>query len=146
MRLYLEAKSENNVGYTPDWIKVLYKERKAEYELTLDIQGNIDYDPTSLSCLCKGDLIPWVLFNTDTGEEEDLSELTNEELEERFPVKKLVKIFKKGIDFCVGIYPVRYDEFTDDTLKKGIGTVELYLSEEDKFYTRRFEFDTEFNV
>ena len=26
MRLYLSAESKNNIGYTPDWLKVHYKE------------------------------------------------------------------------------------------------------------------------
>lgn len=146
MRLYLDATSKNNIGYIPDWIQVSYKENGIQYELTLDIQGEINYDPTCLSCRCKGELTPWVLRNVDADEEINLYELGTEEYEEMFPIKKIAEIFEKGFEFLVGIYPVRYYEFINDTLKKGIGTVELYLSEEDKFYTRRFKFDIEFNV
>ena len=42
MRLYLEAKSKNNIGYTPDWIKIDYEENGILYTLTLDLQGDIE--------------------------------------------------------------------------------------------------------
>ena len=57
MRLYLDAESKNNIGYTPDWLKVSYKENRQDYELVLDIQAWIDYDSKRLSCRCKGDYV-----------------------------------------------------------------------------------------
>ena len=71
MRLYLEAESKNKVGYTPDWLKVSYYENGERMELTLDIPGDIGYDIDCLSCRCKGDLIPWVLYNCESGDETD---------------------------------------------------------------------------
>lgn len=148
MRLYLDAESKNNIGYTPDWIQVTYDEDGKHFELTLDIRGDIDYDPTCLSCRCKGELVPWTLW-IDHGDEIDLSELSEEEIDERYPNKKLSEIFTKGYNFLVGVYPVddqNYDDYDDIDCLEGIGTVELYDSEEDKIYTRRFEFDTEINI
>jgi hypothetical protein len=146
MRLYLEAKSENGIGYTPDWVQVSYTENGTVYELNLDVRGEIDYDKTCLSCHCKGELIPWTLVNLDDGDEEDLSELTNEELEARFPEKKLVEILRKGFEFLVGIYPVDDTNFKDDRVSKGNGSIELYIEEEDKYCSINFEFDTEINI
>lgn len=161
MRLYLNAKSKNNVGYTPDWLQVTYDENGKQYELNLDIRGEIDYDPTSLSCRCKGDLIPWILRDLDDDDEIDLSELSEEEIESLYPNKKLAEIFEKGYNFLIGIYPVvddtcfdDDDDFDDyfetvcenDILSDCIGEVELYLFEEEIEYTKEFEFDTELNI
>ena len=49
MRLYLSAKSKSHSGYTPDWLKVSYTEDGIDYDLILDIQGDIDYDPECYS-------------------------------------------------------------------------------------------------
>ena len=75
MILYLEAESKNSIGYTPDWIQVTYNENGKQLELTLDIQGWIDYNKDCLSCRCKGELVPWTLVNLGDGEEIDLSEV-----------------------------------------------------------------------
>lgn len=45
MRLYLNAESKNEISYTPDWLKFSYKENGENFELTLDIQGEIDHLP-----------------------------------------------------------------------------------------------------
>ena len=42
MRLYLSAKSKLNIGYTPDWLKVTYEQDGKDFELTLDIQGDME--------------------------------------------------------------------------------------------------------
>lgn len=151
MRLYLNAKSKNNVGYTPDWLQVTYDENGKQYELNLDIQAEIDYDPTTLSCRCKGDLIPWTLVDMDDGNEIDLSELPEEEFESLYSNEKLAEIFEKGYGFLVGIYPVGdvdEDAYTYDTLSDCTGKLILDISseEEDIDYTKTFEFDTECNL
>lgn len=149
MRLYLNAKSKNNVGYTPDWLQVTYDENGKQYELNLDIRGEIDYDPTSLSCRCKGDLIPWTLFDLDNGDEIDLSELSEEEIESLYPNKKLAEIFEKGYNFLIGIYPVDNeddDDYENDILSDCAGEIILYIAEEDIDYSKTFEFDTEVNI
>lgn len=49
MRLYLSADSKQNQGYTPDWIRISFKENGQELELTMDITGETDYNPTMIS-------------------------------------------------------------------------------------------------
>jgi hypothetical protein len=147
MRLYLNAKSKNNIGYTPDWLKVSYAEDRQNFELTLDIQGDIDYDPNSLDCRCKGDLIPWVLYNNTNGSEIDLYDLSEEEVNEMFPIKRIAELLRMGTEFIVGIYPVNDSEenlilCNEDTFSDCVGTCELYDGEND--YEIRFEFETEY--
>ena len=143
MRLYLDAESKNNVGYTPDWIQVTYDENGHHFQLTLDIQGSIDYDRNSLSCRCKGELVPWTLF-IDHGDEIDLSEMSKEEVEEKYPDEKLFWIFAKGYNFLVGVYPVDDENYDDtDCLEEGNGSVEFNVS--DETHSINFEFDVEIN-
>jgi len=147
MRLYLNAKSKNNIGYTPDWLKVSYVEDRQNFELTLDIHGDIDYDPNSLDCRCKGDLIPWVLYNNTNGSEIDLYDLSEEEVDEMFPIKRIAELLQMGTEFIVGIYPVNDSEenlklCNEDTFSDCIGICELYDGEND--YEIRFEFETEY--
>lgn len=145
MILYLEAESKNSIGYTPDWIQATYNENGKQLELTLDIQGWIDYNKDCLSCRCKGELVPWTLVNLGDGEEIDLSEMSEEEVEEEYPDEKLFEIFAKGYDFLVGVYPVNDDNYDNtDHLEKGTGTVEFYVS--DEIHSINFEFDTEVNA
>lgn len=143
MILYLDAASQNGVGYIPDWIQATYDEDGHQFELTLDIQGWIDYDKDCLSCRCKGELVPWTLVNLEDGNEVDLSEMSEEEVEEKYPDKKLFEIFAKGYDFLVGAYPADDDNYDNtDRLEKGTGSVEF----SGKIHSINFEFDTEVNV
>ena len=147
MRMYLNAFSRYYVGYTPDWLKVAYEDK----ELTLDIRGEISYNEEHLNCSVKGELIPWVLYDTVTGEEQDLSELTLDEAEAMFPVKKLAKIIEESKEFVIGIYPVKSDNETFrlaemDNLSECEGTVELYDADEDKYYVTPFSFEVELNL
>ena len=51
MRLYLSAQTKYNIGYTPDWIQItIPKPEKPEHtlSLTMDIHGEIGYDPESV--------------------------------------------------------------------------------------------------
>ena len=150
MRLYLNAESKNNIGYTPDWLKVSYTENGEDLELTLDIQGNIDYDDTCLSCRCKGDLIPWVLWNCETGDETDLSSLTEEEIDAMLPQKKIAEIICNSDSFEVGIYPVDdseddFEQAEDDVLSNCEGSIEIYV-DENHHYIKDFDFTTELNI
>ena len=153
MRLYLRGNSKNEIGYVPDWIKIYYEEGNREYELVLDIQGSIDYSDTKLDCRCKGDLIPWVLWDFETGEEIDLYELSEEEIEERFPDKVIAKSFTKSHGFTVGVYPMcpcdmdEHDLFElagKDKITECEGYFECYV--DDEFYEVNFVFDTELNI
>lgn len=133
MRLYLNAKSKSHRGYTPDWLKVSYNENGINYDLTLDIQGDIDYDPECLDCRCKGDLNPWALYSLESGEDIDLSELSEDEVDAMFPVSKIIEILRKGTEFVVGVYPVDDTNYcpenTEDDLSEGTGSCELWDGE-----------------
>lgn len=145
MRLYLNAKSKSHRGYTPDWLKVSYKEDGINYDLTLDIQGEFDYDPEYLNCCCKGNLNPWVLYNCTSGEEIDLYELSEEEVSAMFPILKIIEILRKGTEFVVGVYPVddtNYcSEDAEDDLSEGTGSCELFDGE--TLHTIDFKFTVE---
>lgn len=148
MRLYLNAESKNNVGYIPDWMRVSYQKDDQEYELTLDIQAWIDYDNKCLSCRCKGDLIPWALWNYATCEETDLSSLSEEELDTIFPSKKIAEIVCNSDTFEVGIYPTDNENFDlaeSDVLSQCEGSFEMTVSG-NKYYQKDFQFTTELNL
>ena len=153
MRLYLEAESKNRVGYTPDWLKVTFYENGKQMELTLDIQGDIGYDDKCLSCRCKGDLIPWVLYDCESGEEVDLYSMTDEQIEEIFPDERVAKIICEGSDHRIGIYPVTNEDCDDeeifniaenDEVGDGKGSFEMFV--DDEYYHKEFEFETELNI
>ena len=102
MNLYLNAESNNKIGYIPDWLKISYE----NFELTLDIQGDIDHENDCLNCRCKGDLIPWVLYNNESGNEINLYDLSTKEVNEVYPVNRIAEILQKGTNFRIGVYPV----------------------------------------
>ena len=154
MRLYLSAESKNKVGYTPDWLKVSFYENGERMELTLDIQGDIDYDEECLSCRCKGELIPWVLYNCETGEEIDLYSLTDERVEDMFPDERVAKIICESEDYEIGIYPVTNGDCDDkeifkraenDILSGCKGSFEMFIDDEN-YSLKDFEFETELNI
>lgn len=154
MRLNLNAESKTGVGYTPDWLKVSYREGKEELELTLDICGETDYDGNGFNCRTKGDLLPWTLVNLTTGEETDLSKLSKEEVDKKFPVEKLAEILHRASSeervFTVGIFPVNCTNsgqasvYKADVISKGEGSCEFH--DGNKVYEIKFRFDTELNL
>ena len=145
MRLYLSAHSEKKIGYTPDWIRVTFEEEGARYELTLDIQGMIDYSKDTLDCRCKGELVPWTLYDLESGAETDLSSMTETEVEERFPDEYIASCFCKSQTFEVGRYPaaeeVTYETAANDTLSNCEGFFEAYPD-----FTKEFSFIVENNM
>ena len=150
MRLYLNADSKQKIGYTPDWLKVGFTENGTDFDLVLDIQGDIDYSNDELCCRVKGDLIPWVLRDLDEGDETDLSTLPEEELASVWPDKTLVEIINSSAYYEIGIYPVSDDEETiklakEDILTNCQGQIEMYIDEEN-YFTKDFEFETELNI
>ena len=153
MRLYLNAESKNNIGYTPDWLKVSYQENGEDFELTLDIQGDIEYDTDCLNCRCKGDLIPWVLYDCENGDEIDLYSMTDEQIEKIFPDERVAKIICDGSDHRIGIYPVTngdcedeeiFEMAEDDDVSDGKGSFAMLVDGE--YYHKEFEFETELNI
>lgn len=150
MRLYLSAESKQNIGYTPDWLRVQFNHDGKEFELTLDIQGDIDYSPDTLNCRCKGELIPWVLNDLEEGDETDLSTLSVEEIESVWPDKKIAEIIRNSNYYEIGIYPVHdndegFELAKKDTLNNCKGTLEIYIDENNQ-YAVDFEFETELNI
>ena len=144
MRLYLGAKSKNGIGYTPDWLKVTYTNKKGEdIELTLDIQGWIDFQTDGLYCRVKGELLPWTTCDLETGDEVDLSEIEN--IEEIYSVDELLNIIQSGRDHRIGIFPV-------DTSDDGIAAAEedeVENGEAELMWGEReigFKFETELNI
>lgn len=146
MRLYLDAKSKNNVGYTPDWLKVEFEKDGEVCSLVLDIQGDDDYDNTRLSCRVKGELIPWVLWNED-GDEINLYEWSQEDVDAMFSDEQVAQIICNSEYFEIGIYPTddNFEKAEDDILSECNGLVEIYI-DEDHYYSKEFEFETELNL
>ena len=150
MRLYLNAESKKNIGYTPDWIKVSYEKYGRPMVLTLDIQGEIGYDPNTLSCRCKGELIPWVLYDCETGGETDLSQLSEKEIEVIFPAAKIAEILASNDVYEIGIYPVNdsdeiFELAEEDILSDCEGHVEMYI-DENNYFEKDFKFEVELNI
>lgn len=106
MRLHVHGKSAKGIGYFTDWLKVCFNENGRSMELTLDIRGEMDYTTDQLDCRCKGELIPWVLYDPVTGDETNLAILPGEDVDERFPAEKIAEILQTGTDIRIGIYPV----------------------------------------
>ena len=152
MRLYLEAESKNKVGYTPDWLKVTFYENGKQMELTLDIQGDISYDDKCLSCRCKGELIPWVLYDCENSDEVCLYSMTDEQVGKIFPDERVAKIICESEDYEIGIYPVTsrdcneevFERAEDDEVSNRKGSFEMFV--DDKYYYKDFEFETELNI
>lgn len=154
MRLYLNAESKNKVGYTPDWLRVSFYENGERMELTLDIQGDIDYDKNCLSCRCKGELLLWVLYNCESGDEVDLNSLSDKEIDAIFPDERVAKIICESEDYEIGIYPVTngnsddeevFRKAEDDSLTNCKGSFEMFVDDE-HYYHKDFEFETELNI
>ena len=154
MRLYLNAESKNKVGYTPDWLRVSFYKNGERMELTLDIQGDIGYDEDCLSCRCKGDLIPWVLCNCESGDEIDLYSLADKEIDYMFPDERIARIICESEDYEIGIYPVTNGDRDDkeifkraeeDTVSNCKCSFEMFIDDEN-YYQKDFEFETELNI
>ena len=144
MRLYLSADSQNNTGYTPDCLKVIYEENGQDFELTLDICGEVDYSTDCLDCRCKGDLIPWILHNLENGEEIELYELPEEECYELFPINKIANIICNSKYYTVDLFPINEDDADYDVLTNCKGYIEIYDGLHN--YEHHFEFEAEPNI
>lgn len=128
MRLFLEANTTQNIGYTPDWVKIyFFNEKEEEMELTLDIQGELGYENNGFNCRVKGDLIPWVLVNCDTGEEIDLE--LDEKAASGFTGERVFELFKNSDTYIVGVYPVddSTNDWEDDVFTEKKGRLEVCI-------------------
>ena len=125
MRLTLKAESTLGRGYTPDWVRISFPDpnNTDEFaELTMDIEGSIDYIPTGLDAQVKGELIPWS-YSAEDGWV-DLSSLSEEEQQPYFELFE--KYLATSTDIVVGIYPCanvdEYDEDDEyDVMPEGVG-------------------------
>lgn len=146
MRLYLDSKTTKKLGYTPDWIKIFYfNEKEEEMELTLDVRGEIDYENDGLDCRVKGELVPWVLYNCETGEEIDLE--ADEEAAAEFTIERVFELFKNSDGYTLGIYPVddSTNAWEDDVFTEREGTLEVCIDGEILSHEFR-DFEIEVNV
>ena len=144
MKLYLSGKTQ--IGYTPDWIRIEYFDEtlNKNVELTMDIQGEIDYSTETLNVRAKGELIPWIYYTEDN--EIDLSELPENEAlkyEELFN-----KYITKASDITIGLYPEPEDlneseSLVNDKFESCSG--EYYYIENSKEKQFKFTFKVEIN-
>lgn len=148
MRLHVEAKSQQEIGYIPDWIKLHFVKNGVSMELTFDVQGSINCAEKSLNCIVKGELIPWVLVNCTTGEELDLYK--NEELQKEYE-NKVPELLALASGIVVGIYPTNTEDKTFELCQMdccglGTGFYEQYNEETKDFTGVNFKFHTELNI
>lgn len=143
MRLYLDADTKSKRGYTPDWIRVEYTtEDNKDIELTMDVQGWIDYSNDKLEVRVKGELIPWTC--SIDGEEVDLSE--QESHKELMYIKMFGLMLRNPDAVVVGVYPTDdKDVDTLDVFTNCEGTYE-YMDDDDNLRTTSFTFTCEINV
>lgn len=147
MRLYLKAKSKNKIGYTPDWLRIIFVENRHKMELTLEIMGSIGYQEREFDCCCKGELRPWALFDRETGEEIDYDNFTDEELAVAMPRKKVGTILLNAESFEVGVWPIderqeTLDAASLDVFSEGHGKV-LFFDGENEI-EKEFEFSADY--
>lgn len=150
MKIYLNAKSKNDITYTPDWIKISYKHNNQNMLLTLDIQGEIDYSKGGLFCRCKTEIHPWLLENLDDGTEIDLAILSADEINRIISIEELYEIIKNGNNFFVGIYPAVIEEASEDEMRSDIITDATGLiticKHDNSLLERHFEFKPILNI
>ncbi len=161
MRLYCDATSKQNIGYVPEWLRIYFftkeamqlPEEEREYSyVTFDLQGEIDYDATTLSCRVKGELIPWV--KCIDGDESDFSSMKHDELMGDAINKKIIEMIQNaqklteetGESFItLGIYPINDDDEVWDQAENDEFTdceAELQLNGCEAV---KFTFDTQLN-
>ena len=141
MKLYLDAQSEKEIGYIPDWIRILYTDSNGiGHELTMDIQGEINYNPESLDVHVKGYLIPWRYESKN--HIKDLSGLLEAKQE------PYLDMFNSNIHkaklITVGLYPVDDElEYEDDTLTGMSGEYEYVSDNKTELIEFSFEYEIE---
>lgn len=143
MRLYLSANTKT--GYTPDWIQIEYVDGDTNQtvELTMDIHGEMEYNPDTLNVRVKGELVPWMYYK-DT-KETDLTELSEGQ------AKHYEKLFNKYIheasNITIGFYPVTedYDENENTTEEFNNSQGEYHYIENGEQKQITFTFNGELN-
>lgn len=142
MRLNLSATSQKKIGYAPNTICIEFTDAEQNHhELTMDIQGTINYNESSLNAQTKGELIPWVhVLNNQTFDLDQLSE------DEREPYLQLFnEHLKTATTITVNIYAVN-DELEEDSYEDVLtnmsGSYE-YVDSKNKHQEIPFTFECE---
>ena len=86
----------------------------------------------------------------ETGDEIDLSSLTEEEIEIAFPDKRIAEIVCNSETYEIGLYPVDDSDEVwglaeDDVLSDCEAYFEMYV-DEDHYYEKEFQFEAELNI
>lgn len=144
MKLYLSGKTK--IGYTPDWIRIEYFDEtlNKNVELTMDIQGEIDYSTEVLNVRAKGELIPWVYYTEDN----EINLLESPEKEALKYEELFNKYITKASDITIGLHPEPEDfneseKPINDKFESCNG--EYYYFENDKQKHFKFTFKAEIN-
>lgn len=147
MRMYLSAISKEHIGYTPDWIQLHLPNGT---DLTLDIRGEIDYDANSIDCRVKGDLVPFALWDVD-GEEKNFTKMTEDEINNFYPVSKIIELFKEAKSFTIGLFPTFTEIYPDDYAERIKDDefnackceIEIFNANTNETFEKEFTFDVE---
>ena len=151
MRMYLTAKTKQNINYIPDYLEVEYKNRQDEViHLRLDINGETEYDQkNALDIRTKGTMTLYLEENMTTGKIIDLYELDEAEQNKRYPTDILISILRCSKTHKIGLYPAP-SSLDDETLRKKVNSdvfenceAVLSLQTENKAYTIPFTFQPE---
>ena len=142
MRLDLSATSQKNIGYAPNTICIEFTDNENNHhELTMDIQGASDYNPSTLNVLTKGELIPWM--HRLNGHISDLDELSEDKYE---PYLQLFnEHLKTATKITIDIYAVddeQEEDSYDDVLTNLTGSYE-YVDDQYKSHEIPFTFKYE---
>lgn len=145
MRLYLTADSKQNQGYTPDWIRIRFKENEQELELTMDITGETDYNPTTVDCRTKGQLQPWTI--ADGSQILDLGEINETDEDFEYYLNLFNQNIETAQEIVVGLYPTDDELYQDDILTNCQGEYE-FVFDFNKGQSKivNFTFETEINI
>lgn len=87
------------------------KPEKPEHtlSLTMDIHGEIGYDPESVNVRVKGDLIPWALVDSESDKEKDLFDIDDEQL--NYYTNLFNNNLETATDVVIGLYPIDEDKY-----------------------------------
>lgn len=145
MRLYLSADSKQNQGYTPDWIRIRFKENEQELELTMDITGETDYNPTTVDFHTKGQLQPWTLYSDTL--HLDLDEIVETDEDFEYYLNLFNQNIETAQEIVVGLYPTDDELYRDDILTNCQGEYE-FVFDFNKGQSKivNFTFETEINI
>lgn len=145
MRLYLTADSKEQQGYTPDWIRIRFTENGQELELTMDITGETDYNPTNLDCCTKGQLQPWTLYSDNRIL--DLDEIVETDDDFEYYLNLFNQNIETAQEIVVGLYPTDDELYQEDVLTNCKGEYEFVLDiSKGQSKIVNFTFETEINI